>query len=96
MFDFLQALWEQFRYGYAESCHISVSVDRRDVALDFQRYFIEAGLDCRVEMTDRFSYDNKDVVIDNSTMVIVTEFSGGMLNGPSSMVYVMQLKDTET
>lgn len=96
MFEFLGALWDQLRYGYAESCHIAVSVGRRDVALDFQRNFIEAGLDCRVEMTDRFSYDDKDVVIDDSTMVLVTEFSGGMFSGPSSLVYIMELKETET
>ena len=95
MFDTIQDAWSLFRYGYAESAYIAVAQSRRSIALEFQHNFINEGLDCRVEMTDIFEFDGKSIEIDDGTMVIATEFSGGWFTGPTTTVHVLELKDID-
>ena len=93
MLDYIAELWTQFRYGYAEACHIAVSVGRRDIALDLQRSLIDGGLDCRIEMTDHFECGDQSIDINDKTMVVVTEYSGGIITGPNVAVYIMKFKE---
>lgn len=93
MFNFLESLadyWSFLRHGECLGSLVAVTQARRDDGLTVQRDTIAAGINCRVKIAEKTVEIGDNVFdIDDNTMIVVTEFSGGLLGSPSHQIYTL-------
>ena len=94
MFDFIQDLWAMWRYGPCVGSMVAVTQARREEGLQIQRDTIAAGLNCRVRIVeDSVEINGADFEIDDNTMIVVSEFEGGVFGPPTDQIYTLTFSD---
>ena len=95
-FETIADYWNFLRHGDCVGSMIAVTQARRDVGLSIQRDTIAAGINCRVKIAEEtIEIGENTFDIDDNTLLVVTEFNGGPLGGPSHMIYTLTFADNE-
>lgn len=96
-FDKLSSIWHWLRNGRMVGATVVASDGNRHVALDIQKEMIEAGANCRVQSAENVTLDDVNLIeVDDNTLIVITEYAGGLLGGPNFHVYTFTyLGDTK-
>ena len=90
MFNFIKDYWALWYYGPCIGSMVAVTQARREEGLQIQRDTIEAGLNCRVRIVeDSVEINGADFEIDDNTIILVSEFEGGVLGPPTDQIYTL-------
>ncbi len=86
--------WSFLRYGECLGALVAVTQSRRDEGLALQRSTIAEGLNCRVKIVEK-TLEIGDMVfeVDDNSIIVVNEFSGGPLGSPSYQIYTLTITE---
>ena len=94
MLNLIKDYWALWRWGPCVGSMVAVTQARRDEGLKIQRDTIAVGLNCRVKIVeDSVEINGADFPIDDNTMIVVSEFEGGMFGPPTDQVYTITFNE---
>ena len=94
MFDFIKDYWALWRYGPCIGSMVAVTQARRKEGLQIQCDTIAAGLSCRVKIVeDTVEINGVAFEVDDNTMIVVSEFEGGVFGPPTDQIYTLTFSE---